>query len=245
VTNMTRHEVTTRRVLYEIPEMRSVHVREGEFTGADGKPLPLVVYSPVRLKPDPHTDRVPVVILLAGYPDPGFEQRLGCRFMDMEWTISMAQLIAASGIAAITHSNRDPKADAQALIDYVTTHGAEIGVDGTRLGIWVTSGHAPVAMTVLSKVACAVLNNPFIPPDFASLPPRHRPLFIVRSGRDETPGLNAALDPFIHAALTANEPVTIVNLAEAPHSYDLFHDTDETRHVLQQGLAFLRLYLAA
>jgi len=237
---MTRHEVTLRRVLYEIPGMPSIRVHEHEFAGADGRPLPLTVYEPT----NPIDTPAPVVILLEGYPDPGFVHRIGCRFMDMQWTISMAQLIAASGLAAITHSNHDPKADAIALIDHVTSRGAKLGVDGTRIGIWATSGHAPIAVQMLPRVACAVLSNPFLPAEYATLGPRHRPLFIVRSGKDETAGLTPALDAFIHAAINANEPITVVNLPDAPHSYDLFYDTPVTRHVLQQGLAFLRVYLA-
>ena len=45
------------------------------------------------------------------------------------------------------------------------------------------------------------------------------------------------------AAIDSNEPLTVVNLPEAPHSFDLFYDTPLTRHVLQQGLRFLRVYL--
>jgi hypothetical protein len=235
-----RHEITLRRVLHEIPGMQSIAPRAHEFRGADGRPLPLAVYPAA----NPPATPSPVVILLEGYPDPGFEQRLGCRFMDMEWTISMAQLIAASGLAAITHSNREPKADAAALIQHVTRHGAELGVDGTRIALWATSGHAPIAAQMLEQVACAVLSNPFLPPEFAALSPRRRPLFIVRSGKDETPGLTPTLDAFIHAAIDNNEPVTVVNLPDAPHSFDLFYDTPITRHVLQQGLRFLRVYLA-
>lgn len=238
---MARHEVTLRRVLYELPNMQSIQPKEHQFIGADGQSLMLRVYPPV----NPPAVPSPAVILLEGYPDPGFQQRVGCRFMDMEWTISMAQLIAASGLAAITHSNRDPKADAAALINHVTTRGADLGVDGTRLAIWATSGHAPVAVQMLPQVACAVLSNPFLPAEYATLPPKHRPLFIVRSGKDETPGLNPTLDAFIHNAIDKNEAVTVVNLPEAPHSYDLFYDTPLTRHVLQQGLRFLRVYLAA
>jgi len=235
-----RHEVTTRRVLYEIPGMRSIRAADHAFRGADGQPLPLSVYEP----PKPVSTPPPAVILLEGYPDPGFEQRVGCRFMDMEWTISMAQLIAASGLVAITHSNRDPRADAAALIQHVTTRGGEFGVDGTRIALWATSGHAPVTVQMLPHVACAVLSNPFLPAEYATLGAKHRPLFIIRSGKDETPGINTTLDAFIHSAIDANQPVTVVNLPEAPHSFDLFYDTPITRHVLQQALRFLRVYLA-
>ena len=138
-----RHEVTTRRVLYEIPGMKSVRVEKSTFPGANGEPLPLETYAPI----NPIGDCV--VAMVEGYPSVNFENHVGCKFMEMEWTISMAQLIAASGLAAITHSNREPKADAAALIQHVTRHGAELGVDGTRIALWATS----------NPVCCAPANR--------------------------------------------------------------------------------------
>lgn len=80
-----------------------------------------------------------------------------------------------------------------------------------------------------------------VPPDCV-LP--RVPTFVIRSGKDEMPGLNASLDRFVTYALAQNAPLTLVNHADAPHSFDLFHDTGMTRHVLEQALAFLRFYLA-
>ena len=60
--------------------------------------------------------------MVEGYPSAGFEKHVGCKFMEMEWTISMAQLIAASGMTAVTHSNRDAEPDALALMTHL---GAE------------------------------------------------------------------------------------------------------------------------
>jgi hypothetical protein len=226
---MARHEVTTRRVLYEIDGMQSVRRRSEQFTGADGQPLPLDVYEPL----NPIATPTPSVILLEGYPDAGFLQHLGCRFMEMEWTISTAQLIAASGMTAITHSNRDPERDAAALIDHVAKSGGKVG-------IWSTSGHGPVALSAARKVSCAVLMNP-VTKNFCP----DTPLFIARSGQDQTPGLNIALDLLLQGAIAANKPLTLVNIPDAPHSFDLFHDTAMTRHVLGQALGFLRVYLTA
>ena len=95
-----RHEVTTRRVLYEIPGMRSVRL-EKSFPAPNGEPCRS------RSTKRPRSDRrsCAVVDLIEGYPDAGFEKHVGCKFMEMEWTISMAQLIAASGMTAITHTN--------------------------------------------------------------------------------------------------------------------------------------------
>jgi hypothetical protein len=220
-----RHEVTTRRVLYEIPGMDRIQVRKGEFRGADGEPLPLDIYEAI----DPIGDCV--VAIIEGYPSAGFAKHLGCTFMEMEWTIGMARLIAASGMTAVTHSNREPEPDAIALLKH-------LGSEHRKVGIWATSGHGPVALVAASHAACAVLNNPMTK-DFCP----ETPLCIVRAGKDETPGLNAALDAFVARAIAENKPLTLVNYPEAPHSYELSLDTAETRRTLQQGLDFLRGHL--
>jgi len=219
---MSRHEVTTRRVLYEIPGMRSVRVRRSTFPGANGEPLPLETYEPVT----PIADCV--VAMVEGYPSANFEKHMGCTFMEMEWTVSMAQLIAASGMTAVTHSNRDAEPDALALMKH-------LGAKHRRVGLWATSGHGPVALVVAAHATCAVLNNP-ITKDFWP----DTPLFVIRAGKDETPGLNTALDRYVARALAENKPLTLVNYPEAPHSYELSVDAPETRRILQQGLDFLR-----
>ena len=222
---MSRHEVTTRRVLYAIPGMDAVVVRDDEFIGADGQALPVRIYEAWH----PIGDPPPVVVIAAGYPDPGFAAKLGCRFMDMEWTISMAQLIAASGMTAITHSNREPQADAVALM---------LSLQGKRIGIWATSGHCPVAFHALRYADCAVFSNPM-----AGEIAVGKPMFLIRSGKDDTPGLNVALDALIARGLSENEPITVVNCPDAPHAFDLFHPGPETGRILQQGLDFLRAHL--
>lgn len=56
--------------------------------------------------------------------------------MEMEWTVGIARLIAASGMTAITHSNRDAEPDAHALI-------AHLSAMTSRVGVWATSAHGP------------------------------------------------------------------------------------------------------
>ena len=248
------NEVTTRRVLYEIPGMKSATVRQAEFRGADGEALPMAIYSPTF----PVADPPPAVVIVEGYADPGFSRLFGCRFMEMQWSISMAQLLAASGMAAITYANREPVADASAILDHVRTRADAVGADPERIGLWATSGHGPVALFALGRAECAVLSNPFTfdydgathvaeaakmfrfaVPSMATLP-AGKPIFVVRSGKDEMPGLNQSLDRFAMLALSANHPITLVNHPDAPHSYDLYHDSAETRAILRQALAFLR-----
>ena len=71
------------------------------------------------------------------------------------------------------------------------------------------------------------------------------PLFIARGGRDETPRLNEALDRFIGHALAANLPITVANHASGPHAFDLMQDSETSREMVRQILAFLRFHLRA
>jgi dienelactone hydrolase len=252
------HEIATRRVLYEIAGMNDVHPREFAFAGADGDDLAAALYMP-----GAETPPVPIAILVEGYADPGFSKFLGCRFMDMQWSVSMAQLLAASGIAAVTYTNRQPAADLLAIIAHVIDNARDLGVDASRIGLWATSGHGPVAISGLSHVRCAVLTNPFTfdiaqathvadaarmfkfeAPSTAEIP-EGKPLFVVRSGSDEMPGLNASLDRFISTAMASDRPFTLVNYAGAPHAFELFRNSLETRQILQCALTFLRAQLWA
>ena len=69
------------------------------------------------------------------------------------------------------------------------------------------------------------------------------PLFVARAGQEQMPGLNPALDRFVANALARNLPLTLVNHADGPHAFDLFHDSDTTREIIRQVLGFLRFHL--
>jgi len=224
------HEIATRRVLYEIPGMNAIEPREFECPGSDGQPLAGRIYLPAAADP-----LAAVVVIVEGFPDPGFVKHVGCRFMDMQWSISMAQLIAASGMAAITYANRQPAADAIAVIEHVTQKL------GSRIALWATSGHGPVAISVLDRVSCGVLSNPIT--EGVTAIPAGVPMFVIRSGKDETPGLNTALDRFTALAMSQNQPMTLVNHPEAPHSFELYDNSEAARLILRQALEFLRTQL--
>jgi hypothetical protein len=65
------------------------------------------------------------------------------------------------------------------------------------------------------------------------------PLFIVRAGREEFPHLNDSIDRFFAKALTLNRPITLVNHAAGPHSFDLLDDSETSRGIIRQVLDFL------
>lgn len=262
--------ISKKVVVYKIPGMDGVTVRRDvEYRVSDAGALNVDIYYP----PDSKSGaRIPAVVFVAGYPDPGFEMKVGCKFKEMGSSVSWGQLTAASGLIAITYTNREPAADIHALLEYIRHNAASLGIDENRIGLWASSGNVPNALSVLMQepndyLKCAVLCyglmldldgythiaeaagtwgfvNPCAGKSVADLP-QGTPLFIVRAGQDQMPHLNETIDRFLDKALTCNLPVTFVNHAEAPHAFDLFHDSETSREVIRQILAFMQFHLLA
>jgi len=52
--------------------------------------------------------------------------------------------------------------------------------------------------------------------------------------------LNASLDAFVSAALARDLPLALINQPGAPHSFDLFDDSDASRATIRRVIGFLR-----
>ena len=260
-------ELAKLRVVLEIPGMQQVQVRRDvTYRTQRGDGLGMDVYYP------PNADtRLPAVIFIAGYSDIGAMALVGFKLKDMGCYVSWAQLVGASGLVGITYSSATPPEDAQAVLRFVRENAAELNVDPTRIGIWAASGNGPTALSLLmsadARLRCAVMCNTYMldlegdstvsemSENFRFAAPNDgktvadldagTPMFVVRSGLDEVPGLNGTLDRFVTSAVELNRPLTLVNLPEAPHSFDTLHDTDESRLVVTQILAFMRSHLTS
>jgi dienelactone hydrolase len=255
-------------MVYPQPEADQVVTRPGvEFAQSTSGPLTLDVYAPARRTA---SVALPAIVLVAGYTDVGYESLMGCRFKDMAVCTTWARLVASFGMIAVTYGNEQPAEDLQALLHYVREHAAELGIDAERLALWGMSGNGPLALATLASspagaFKCGVFSCAYLadldgathvadaqkqwrftyPGGFSveSLP-ADLPLLIVRAGQEPDPGLNVALDRLVAAMLAANRPVTCVNFAAAPHGFELFHDTLETREVMRQMFRFARFHLA-
>ena len=255
------------RVVFTLPNMNAVTVRRDiAYRTTDAGSLTMDLYQP----PDATAGRPnAAVILVTGYSDIGAEKMLGTKFKDIGAFVSWAQLIAASGLVAITYANREP-GDVYAVLDHVQRNAASFGIDAKRLGVWSCSGHGPNALSVLIEHArdglkCAALFYPYTmdldgattvasaakqfrfvtPAAGKSIEdlPRNAPILIARAGKDEMPGINDALDRFVSKALKINLPLTVVNHAAGPHAFDLVDDSQVSREIVKQALEFFRVRL--
>jgi hypothetical protein len=227
-------------VVFEVPDDDRVTVRKGiEIAG-----MVADLYEP--------RDGVSsgAVALVNGYPEEGYQRILGCSFRDMRHTVSWARLFAASGFTAIAYANREPAADAAAVVRAMRD-------SFQRVAVWATSGSVPVGLSTVREADCGVFlygytldvaqaasEFHFTNPALSSDEMRWDvPLFIARAGEDQCPNLNASLDRFVDEGLRRGLPLTLINHPSAPHAFDLFDDSDLSRHVVQQAIAFLRFHL--
>jgi dienelactone hydrolase len=210
------------------------------------------------------------VLFIHGYSDAGVPNPFGRGFREMGHPVSWARLIAASGLVAILYSNRQAVDDAQAILAHIRDEAPGLGIDGSRICLFASSGHVPLALWLLMQadrheIRCAVLCCgymldlygatsvadmqklfPFANPGAGKTMDDVRndvPMLVVRAGRDQF-GVNTSLDSFIAGALQKDLPVRMINHAGAPHAFDLFEDSEATREIIREILGFMQVHLS-
>jgi len=261
---MPQDHISQKRAAYRIAGMERAIVRKDVvYRTTDAGPLTMDLYYPADTAAGA---RLPAVVLVAGYNDVGYQKMLGVKFKEMGMSISWGQLIAASGLVAIAYTNREPVEDLDALLRYVRDNTASLDINGDRIGVWGCSGNVPLALFALMThgrefVTCGALlygymldldgatgvaeaaaafrfTNPNAGKSLDDLR-EDLPLFVVRAGQEQFPHLNDSIDRFFAKALTLNRPITLVNHAEGPHSFDLLDDSEASRRIIRQVLDFL------
>lgn len=138
-------ELRSKRVVYTRPGMdQTVGTRDVAYKQVDGITLEADVYRP------PTPGRVPAVILVAGSGP--WEVLKDIK----DWGVyrSYGELLAASGLGAVTFNHRSPSesnlpaaaADVDDLIVWAREHAAEYGLDPDRVAVWAFSGGPPFGL---------------------------------------------------------------------------------------------------
>jgi dienelactone hydrolase len=261
--------ISKKMVVHQVPGVDDVAVRQDvKYRVTDDGTLTMDVYYP----PDSKSgSRMPAVVFVFGYPDSTIKAMIGSKLKEMGQYISWGRLTAASGLVAIIYETREPTVDIRELLAYVRQNASSLGVDENRIAVWACSGNVPMALSVLMQgtsdyLKCAVLYygfmldcegsnsvaeaaetvgfvNPCVGRTVDDLP-QDVPLFIVRAGQDN-PRLNETIDRFLGKAVVRNMPVTLTNYSDGPHAFDILDDSEISREIIRQTLAFMRLHLSA
>ncbi len=166
-----------------------------------------------------------------------------------EWGIyrSWARLCAVSGLAAIVHDVRPEHAaeDAADLLAHVHREAKTLGIAGEEICLWSCSANVRVGHPLAYDPANTFVKAAvFYYGNTDSLVPRpDLPVLVGRGGLDN-PGTNGALDRFVARALQVNAPVTLLNVHNGHHAFDLIDADDQSRAAVQATLDWMAAQLS-
>ena len=229
-------------VVYDVPAARRVVLRGDVpyMRGANGD-LTLDVYVPPGLRPG---ERRGAVVFLNAVGD-GADSTEKVK----DWAIysSWPRLVAAHGLVGISmDADRDRIQESlRGVFRYLSARGAELGVDASRLGVYAASANVSGAAQLLltdsapAGVKAAAFFYGGVPDQTLR---RDLPvLFIV--AESDAPRMGAALGGLWQRVLEARAPWTLLYGSDMPHAFDAFTDSDPSRRILQQAIAFWRSHL--
>ncbi len=186
--------------------------------------------------------KLPIVILAHGFQETDEYDK------DMPQHMDWAKLIAASGMIAVSaQAGSAPVENSYRVLDFLVANADVLGLDLTRIGFWACSGQGGPAFKVLQDEKLpyrdAFKAAVFIYLDFNSADPSVWPQnlsqFVVKAGRDENiPG--ETIDNFVDQARASKIPTEYIELADAPHAFDVVQNTQASKDTIQQALQFFK-----
>lgn len=226
----------------ELPGMASIPVDTGlVFREVGGQVLKLDLFHPATGRKTAKARRSPLVIFVngVGIAEPPLRR----------WGIyqSWGRLVAVSGMAAITHdARRDaPREDLEALVAHVRQNAERYQIDPDQIGIWACSANLQHGSWYALNPANAHVKAAVF--YYGNIDTTHLrtdlPVLVGRAGLDNV-GINASMDGFVQRALRRNATLTLVNLPNGRHAFDLFDPDETSRDAVRATLAFLRSNLA-
>ena len=130
--------------------------------------------------------------------------------------------------------------DFQKLVDYLTGHGSDIGIDTAAIAVYAASGNVATAFPLVedprqTAIKAAVIYYGAAP---ISTFRRDLPVLYVRAGLDR-PNVNEEIVTLASRAISQNAPVTLLNHPTGYHGFELFNDDDATHDVISQTIMFV------
>jgi glyoxylase-like metal-dependent hydrolase (beta-lactamase superfamily II) len=186
--------------------------------------------------------KLPIVILAHGFQETDEFDK------DMPQHMDWARLIAVSGMIAISAQAGDSPVDNfYRVFDFLIANKDLLGLDLSRIGFWAVSGQGAPAIKALQDEKLAFRDAfkaaVFLYSDFRTAIPSAWPktlsLFVVKAGSDQAiPG--PTIDNFVAQARASQIATEYIELADAPHGFDVFQNTQASKTTIRQALEFLK-----
>ncbi len=152
-----QQDTTQKSIVYEIPGMQQVKIRKDiTYKSVEEQELKLDVYYPADFDQDLP---LPALLFVHGDATPTVLEHA----KDWGQYVSWGQLIASSGLIAVTFNHRstqsltklsDAASDVDDLLAFVNEHASDLGIDASMLGIWMCSAGSVIGLhTALRSVS--------------------------------------------------------------------------------------------
>jgi hypothetical protein len=225
-------------VVYQIPGMEEVNVIKDIVYKVDkDAEQKLDVYYP---SGNNSGDKPYPVILIHG-------RTSDKKFKDTEYFKSWGKLVAASGFAAVTFGWRCDTApeDISDLMVYVREHTEELGIDSRGVSVIAFSAGVEDGIRQVLSVDTGFIDS--IAAYYGVLPlsvfdsdlkNEMPPIFIAKAGLDSHFSTDCN-DEFISKAAEADCVITELVHPEGVHGFDVYANTDKSREIIKESLAFI------
>jgi len=151
-----------------------------------------------------------------------------------------ARAAASKGLIAILPDLRSGSeaADFRVLLAYLEAHGREHGIDA--IAVYAGSGNVSSALPAVQDPALTSIKAAVMYYGSANVTQFRLdlPILFVRAGLDR-PGVNESIASLAALAIAQNAPLTLLNYAGGHHGFEMADDSDATRQVIDETLAFV------
>jgi pentatricopeptide repeat protein len=224
-------------VVYDVPATKDVKLKADVPYLKDTKgTLAIDIYTPTNMKAG---ERLPAVVFLNAIGDePNNKVK--------EWGIykSFPRLVAAHGMVGISMEADGTRIQEtlRALFNFLEKEGANHGIDANRLGVYAASANTTQSIIYLmgdnaaKGIRAAALFYGVTPGAETRIRKDLPVLFILAEG--DLQGLGQQSMGLWQRVAQTGAPWTLMFAAGQPHAFDAFADTDESRRIIQQAIAF-------
>ena len=261
----------SRRVVYQIPGMDEVQVRAGiTYKKVENGDLKLDIYLPPDLQANERRPAILFVHGEPWTTEAvRFDALATGQYISWGRLVAASGWI---GVPFEHRNSRacialpEVASDLDDLIAFARTQIPE--ADPDRLVLWVCSGGGAYGLRAAIRhsvyVCCAAVYYAFLEPlsyraiiapevsdetlrEFSPITALGQegitipPVLIARAGKDHAE-LNETIDHFTAEALRQNIALDLLNYADGQHSFEILDDTEQSRYIIQQTLAFMRLH---
>ncbi|HMJ68592.1 MAG TPA: tetratricopeptide repeat protein [Cyclobacteriaceae bacterium] len=217
-------------VVLEDPNIKNVTVRTDiPYLKDDKGDLRIDMYVPPKLKAG---EKRPAVVFINSFTD--------TRMRSSEVYKTWGKLVAANGFVGITMDGDPDRGSYDALFKFL---GTIAEVDGNQIGTYAASAHGRGAFRYLMSAqahpgikAAAIFYSEPPPMPYRRDLPVH---FIV----SELDARNMNYSTLWSNVLESKSPWTITMGAGMPHAFDIFSDTDASKRLILEALAFWKTHL--